>query len=82
MPRKHSKRASKDLRRPARADDRADLGYSVKQVQQRKANCAAKERYETEAEARSHAIMHAPGSGQRTRAYLCEVCDGWHLTRG
>lgn len=51
-------------------------------MQQRRANCAKKARYDSEAEARSHALMHAPGLGPRSTAYRCDVCDGWHLTRG
>ena len=81
MPRKHPKRDARRGGRP-RADDRDSLGYSAEQEQQRRANCAAKARYGSEAEARSHAIMHRPGPGTRSQAYRCDVCEGWHLTRG
>lgn len=47
---------------------------------QRRENCARKDRFETEAEARSFAIMHNPGRGPRQQPYSCDVCDGWHLT--
>ena len=44
--------------------------------------CAAKERYASEAEARSIAVMNAPrGRAAATRPYRCDVCGGWHLTR-
>ena len=50
-------------------------------AQQRRV-CAAKERYASEAEARSIALMNAPrGRAAATRPYLCDVCGGWHLTR-
>jgi hypothetical protein len=43
--------------------------------------CATKERYASEAEARSIALMNAPrGRGAAVTAYRCDVCDGWHLT--
>jgi hypothetical protein len=43
--------------------------------------CRSKERYATEAEARSIALMNAPrGRGTAVTAYHCDVCDGWHLT--
>jgi hypothetical protein len=45
------------------------------------AACATKERYDSEAEARSIALMNAPrGRGTATTPYRCEVCGGWHLT--
>ena len=41
-----------------------------------------KERYASEAEARSIALMNAPrGRGAATTPYHCDVCGGWHLTR-
>ena len=46
----------------------------------RREDCARKDRFETEAEARSFAIMHNPGRGPRQQPYHCDVCDGWHLT--
>ena len=46
-----------------------------------RATCATKERYDSEAEARSIALMNAPrGRGAATAAYHCEICGGWHLT--
>jgi len=46
-----------------------------------RATCATKERYASEAEARSIALMNAPrGRRAATKAYLCEICGGWHLT--
>jgi hypothetical protein len=46
-----------------------------------RAACATKERYASEAEARSIALMNAPrGRSAATRPYRCEVCGGWHLT--
>lgn len=48
--------------------------------QRHRQNCARKDRFETEAEARSFALMHNPGRGPRATAYRCDVCGGWHLT--
>ena len=49
--------------------------------QRRRATCATKERYASEAEARSIALMNAPrGRGAAVTAYHCDICDGWHLT--
>ena len=46
-----------------------------------RASCASKERYASEAEARSIALMNAPrGRAAATRPYQCAVCGGWHLT--
>jgi hypothetical protein len=45
-----------------------------------RAACAAKDRYETESEARAMSLMHVPGRGNRSVAYQCPVCGGWHLT--
>jgi hypothetical protein len=46
-----------------------------------RATCATKERYDSEAEARSIALMNTPrGRGAATSAYHCEICGGWHLT--
>ena len=46
-----------------------------------RAACQTKERYDSEAEARSIALMNAPrGRGAATSAYHCELCGGWHLT--
>jgi hypothetical protein len=43
--------------------------------------CATKERYASEAEARSIALMNAPlGRGAATTPYHCDICSGWHLT--
>jgi hypothetical protein len=48
---------------------------------QQRATCAAKERYASEAEARSIALMNAPrGRRAATKPYACEICGGWHLT--
>ena len=44
-------------------------------------SCANKERYASEAEARSIALMNAaPGRAAATKPYQCTVCGGWHLT--
>jgi hypothetical protein len=46
-----------------------------------RASCETKERYTSEAEARSIALMNAaPGRAAATKPYRCTVCDGWHLT--
>ena len=72
MPRRHPR----PKQRPARP-----LGPTADFVARRKANCATKERYASEAEARSIALMNAPrGRGAAVTSYHCDVCDGWHLT--
>jgi hypothetical protein len=64
-------------RRPPAPPLRSSTGFE----QRRRAACAAKERYATEAEARSIALMNAPRSrGAAVTAYHCDICDGWHLT--
>ena len=46
-----------------------------------RASCETKERYASEAEARSIALMNAaPGRPAATKPYQCTVCGGWHLT--
>jgi hypothetical protein len=66
-------------RRPRRRSPRP-LSYDTG-LDRRRAACATKERYESEAEARSIALMNAPrGRGAGTTPYHCDVCDGWHLT--
>jgi hypothetical protein len=78
MPRRHPPR---DRRGRGPAAPREDLGRSAEYEARQRANCAAKARYGSEAEARSHALMHSP-LGVRSTAYRCDICDGWHLTRG
>jgi hypothetical protein len=47
----------------------------------RREACRTKERYASEAEARSIALMNAPrGRGAAVTPYHCDVCGGWHLT--
>jgi len=41
--------------------------------------CAAKQWFETEAEARALALMHRTQWGEDRVAYSCDVCGGWHL---
>ncbi|WP_121250377.1 hypothetical protein [Solirubrobacter pauli] len=46
-----------------------------------RASCENKERYASEAEARSIALMNAaPGRPAATRPYQCSICGAWHLT--
>ena len=67
-------------RRPP-APARAPLTDTPAFLARRRADCARKERYASEAEARSIALMNAPrGRGAAVTAYHCDVCDGWHLT--
>jgi hypothetical protein len=43
--------------------------------------CENKERYASEAEARSIALMNAaPGRRASTTPYQCDICGDWHLT--
>jgi hypothetical protein len=70
MPRRHPRRVPVQ---PLRSNP----GFE----QRRRATCATKERYASEAEARSIALMNAPrGRGAAVTAYHCAICDGWHLT--
>jgi hypothetical protein len=81
MPRRHPPR-DRYGRGPAnRDDDRYDLTRAAESDQRQRANCAAKARYGSESEARSHALMHTHGVGATSKAYRCDWCDGWHLTR-
>jgi hypothetical protein len=67
-------------RRPP-APPRAPLPDGAAFLARRRAACASKERYASEGEARSIALMNAPrGRGAGVTAYHCEVCGGWHLT--
>ena len=46
-----------------------------------RASCERKERYASEAEARSIALMNTPrGRSAAVTPYRCELCGGWHLT--
>jgi hypothetical protein len=66
-------------RRPRRRSPRPLL-YNTG-LDRRRAACAAKERYASEAEARSIALMNAPpGRRAGTTPYHCNICGGWHLT--
>lgn len=81
MPRRHPPRDRRG--RPASTSGGYDAAREAEYDQRQRANCAAKARYGSETEARSHALMHSPGGiGSRVKAYRCEWCDGWHLTRG
>jgi hypothetical protein len=44
--------------------------------------CARKRWFATEAEARAAALWDRTQFGESLTAYLCEECDGWHLTGG
>jgi hypothetical protein len=81
MPRRHPPRDRYGRGAANRDDDRYDLTRHAEYEQRQRANCEAKARYGSEAEARSHALMHTPGPGPRSSAYRCDVCEGWHLTR-
>jgi hypothetical protein len=65
--------------RTARAR-RADPGRALEAERRARAACAAKDRFDTEDEARAMALMHVPGRGPRAVAYHCRLCGGWHLT--
>jgi hypothetical protein len=67
-------------RRNRRGPASPPVTFQPRSVAQR-ASCESKERYDSEAEARSIALMNAPrGRGAATSAYRCSVCGGWHLT--
>lgn len=80
MPRRHPKPAPR-RGRPA-TPARPDVARIAEQEARRREACAAKARYDSEAEARSIVLMHHPGRSPRPTAYACDVCGGWHLTRG
>jgi hypothetical protein len=66
-------------RRPRRRNPRPLL-YDTG-LERRRTACATKERYASEAEARSIALMNAPPRRRAsTTPYHCDVCGGWHLT--
>jgi hypothetical protein len=68
MPRRTRRRSSRPL-------------FHNAELERRRAACASKERYASEAEARSIALMNAPrGRPASTTPYHCDVCGGWHLT--
>jgi hypothetical protein len=48
---------------------------------QRRAACASKRQFATEAEARTAALWDRTQFGERLTCYRCEECGGWHLTR-
>lgn len=81
MPRRHPSR-DRGRGRPSGRDDDAYEQRSAEYEQRQRANCAAKARYGSEAEARAHALMHSGGAAPRVKTYRCDVCDGWHFTRG
>jgi hypothetical protein len=82
MPRRHPK-PSRAARGPQRPAPREDLGASAEQTARRRAVCASKARYDSAAQARAFALMHNPGAaGPRVATYECEICGGWHFTRG
>jgi hypothetical protein len=81
MPRSHPSRDRRGSRRAPRRDDAVENAQRALEADRRKREiCARKDRFESESEARSFAIMHSPGRGPRQAPYLCEVCGGWHLT--
>ncbi len=43
--------------------------------------CASKRSFATEAEANATALWDQTQYGERHRAYRCEQCGAWHLTR-
>jgi len=66
-------------RRNRRAPAPPPLTFQAPRAQRE--SCERKERYASEAEARSIALMNAPrGRGAAVTAYHCDVCGGWHLT--
>jgi hypothetical protein len=66
-------------RRPRRKPPRP-LSYDSG-LERRRAACATKQRYDSEAEARSIALMNAaPGRRASTAPYRCDICGYWHLT--
>ena len=66
-------------RRNRRAPGPPPVSFQPQRAQ--RAACETKERYDSEAEARSIALMNVPrGRGAATAPYHCDVCGGWHLT--
>ena len=64
-----------------RRNDPAPPPLNAGPRRQQRASCESKERYASEAEARSIALMNAPrGRRAATTPYRCEICGGWHLT--
>jgi hypothetical protein len=77
MPRRHTR---PDRARAAAPQRRGDAARAVERERRARAACAAKDRFETEDEARATALMHVPGRGPRATPYRCPYCGGWHLT--
>lgn len=81
MPRQHPSRDRRGNRRaPGPGGTVENVEKRLAAEQRGRENCARKDRYESESEARSIAIMHSPGRGPRQQPYECELCGGWHLT--
>jgi hypothetical protein len=51
-------------------------------TERRRAACARKRWFATEAEARAAALWDRTRYGERLTSYRCPECDGWHLTGG
>ena len=81
MPRHHPSRDRAGSRRAPRADRAVEnVERQLAAERQRRENCGRKDRFDSESEARSFAIMHNPGRGPRQQPYECDICSGWHLT--
>jgi hypothetical protein len=52
-----------------------------RRADRRASACASKRSFATEAEARAVAVWDRTRYGERHRAYRCEECGAWHLTR-
>lgn len=83
MPRKHPKPAPSARGAKRAVGPRRDPLRDAEFEARRRDTCARKARYGSQAEARAHALMHNPGPvSARVGTYRCDVCDGWHFTRG
>ncbi|MSW51113.1 MAG: hypothetical protein F2817_09555 [Actinobacteria bacterium] len=69
--------------RPGQAGPREPTAQQTADyLERQRVVCRRKDRYASESEARAFALMHQPGPGSRADVYRCEICDGWHHTRG
>ncbi len=67
----------RNRRQPSASPPLAYTGFE----RRKRTTCESKERYASEAEARSIALMNAPrGRAAATKPYQCDICGGWHLT--
>lgn len=79
--RKQRKRVARRERETYEERVRRDSVVTAQYGHEAHSSCGRKRRYETEADALSTALMSTRHGAPQLRAYHCEYCDGWHLTK-